>query len=163
MGLVKIGVFLLFVFLPDQRQQQKIYDTAIFGAGCFWNLEYHFNKIAGVKETACVYSLGKVEAVLVTYDPSDTSFKSLCKVYFSSHDPTLNFREKYKAIIQCSKKTDFKTAETLLREISEKGLQHSVSLSYIKDFSLAEEMHQNWFTKKGTAPKCSAPSKFIWY
>ena len=34
---------------------------AMFGAGCFWGVEYNFNKVEGVNEAVSGYSGGKVD------------------------------------------------------------------------------------------------------
>ena len=34
---------------------------AMFGAGCFWGVEYNFNSVKGVNEAISGYSGGKVD------------------------------------------------------------------------------------------------------
>lgn len=78
---------------------------AIFAAGSFWELEAAFCRPDdGPVRTAAGYFGGSVpkpsykevmeggtghtEAVKVTYDRRKTTYKSLCKLFFESHDPT---------------------------------------------------------------------------
>lgn len=77
---------------------------AMFGMGCFWGVERMFWKLPGVWVTAVGYAGGATpnptyrevcsgqtghnEVVLVTYDPSVTSYEDLLKVFWEGHDPT---------------------------------------------------------------------------
>ncbi|KAI0502443.1 hypothetical protein KFK09_017393 [Dendrobium nobile] len=78
---------------------------AIFAAGSFWELEAAICRAdSGAVRTAVGYfggtiakpsynqvlegKTGHTEAVKVTYDKRKTTYKSLCKLFFESHDPT---------------------------------------------------------------------------
>ncbi|XP_020097110.1 peptide methionine sulfoxide reductase-like isoform X1 [Ananas comosus] len=77
---------------------------AIFAAGRFWELEAAFGCLEGVVRTAVGYfggdlikpsykevsegKTGHTEAVKVTYDKRRISYRSLCKAFWASHDPT---------------------------------------------------------------------------
>ena len=77
---------------------------AMFGAGCFWGVEYNFAKVDGVNEAVSGYSGGKVdnptyervctnttnhaEVVLVDYNPDIVSYEKLLDVFWNKHDPT---------------------------------------------------------------------------
>jgi peptide-methionine (S)-S-oxide reductase len=82
---------------------------AMFGMGCFWGVERMFWKLPGVWVTAVGYAAGETpnptyqevcsgmtghnEVVLVTYDPSQTSYEDLLKVFWEGHDPTQGMRQ----------------------------------------------------------------------
>ena len=77
---------------------------AMFGAGCFWGVEYNFSKVEGVNEVVSGYSGGKIdnppyeqvcssttdhaEVVLVDYDSDVVSYDTLLNVFWEKHDPT---------------------------------------------------------------------------
>ncbi|RKZ48667.1 MAG: peptide-methionine (S)-S-oxide reductase [Gammaproteobacteria bacterium] len=82
---------------------------AMFGLGCFWGVERKFWEIDDVYSTAvgyaggltpnptyeelCTGMTGHNEVVRVIYDPEKTSYKSLLKIFWESHDPTQGMRQ----------------------------------------------------------------------
>lgn len=78
--------------------------TAIFAGGCFWCVEADFDKVPGVLETVSGYTgghtpdpsyeqvsakqTGHAEAVRISYDPKQVSYRELLAVYWHSIDPT---------------------------------------------------------------------------
>jgi len=85
------------------------YQTAIFALGCFWGAERKFWQAPGVWSTAVGYAgghtpnptyeetcsggTGHTEAVLVVFDPAQTSYEQLLKLFWESHDPTQGMRQ----------------------------------------------------------------------
>src|SRR4051812_16900560 len=83
--------------------------TAVFGLGCFWGAERIFWEAPGVWTTAvgyaggltpnptyeevCSGATGHTEAVLVVFDPSETSYEALLKAFWEGHDPTQGMRQ----------------------------------------------------------------------
>ena len=71
-------------------------EKTTFGAGCFWGIEYSFNKVPGVLEAPVGYSggslenptyqqvcsgqTGHAEVVQVKFDPNKVSFQELLEV-----------------------------------------------------------------------------------
>src|SRR4051812_17643238 len=88
---------------PDGLQQ------VVFGAGCFWGVEEIFWDEPGVWTTAVGYTggytphpdyeevcsgrTGHTEAVLVVFDPEQTTFAAIVARFFEVHDPTQGFRQ----------------------------------------------------------------------
>src|SRR5204863_1810962 len=84
-------------------------EQAVFGLGCFWGAERVFWQAPGVWVTAVGYAggstpnptyeevcsgrTGHTEAVLVVYDPKLTSYETLLKLFWESHDPTQGMRQ----------------------------------------------------------------------
>ena len=83
--------------------------TAVFGMGCFWGAERMFWQAPGVYTTAVGYAggntpnptyeevcsgrTGHTEAVLVVFDPEQTSFDELLRIFWEGHDPTQGMRQ----------------------------------------------------------------------
>lgn len=77
---------------------------AVFALGCFWGAERRFWQQPGVWTTAVGYAgghtpnptyeeacsglTGHTEAVLVVFDPQQTSYAALLKVFWEAHNPT---------------------------------------------------------------------------
>jgi peptide-methionine (S)-S-oxide reductase/peptide methionine sulfoxide reductase msrA/msrB len=77
---------------------------AYFAAGCFWGVEYHFEKLNGVisaisgymgghienptYQVVCSGFSGHLEVVEVSYDENIVSFEDLAKLFFEIHDFT---------------------------------------------------------------------------
>ncbi len=83
--------------------------TIVFGAGCFWGVEKHFENLEGVKRATSGYTGGEyanpdyetvlkhknskkiqnhTEVVKVIYDESKISTEKLIKSFWELHDPT---------------------------------------------------------------------------
>ena len=146
---------------------------AMFGAGCFWGVEYNFNKIEGVNEAVSGYSGGMVdnptykqvctnttehaEVVLVDYDPDVVSYDELLQVFWEKHDPTTLNRQgpdigtQYRsAIFYFDDEQKNSATESLQKRQSVLGSRKIVTeITRASDFWKAEEYHQKYFEKHG--------------
>jgi peptide-methionine (S)-S-oxide reductase len=84
-------------------------ETAIVGMGCFWGAERVFWQAPGVYTTAVGYAggytpnpsyeevcsarTGHAEVVLVVFDPAQTSYADILKLFWENHDPTQGMRQ----------------------------------------------------------------------
>src|SRR5690606_3537951 len=114
------GVSLVFFFQAEdgirdfhvtgvQTCALPIFATAMFGMGCFWGAERLFWRLPGVWTTAVGYAggytpnptyeevcsgrTGHAEAVLVVFDPRETSLETMLKTFWEGHDPTQGMRQ----------------------------------------------------------------------
>ena len=98
----------------------KLIKEAMFGAGCFWGVQYEFDQLKGVVETevgfagghsstssgqasspqeaptykeVCTGNTGHAEVVHLRYDPSVVSYEKLLKSFWEMHDPTTMNRQ----------------------------------------------------------------------
>lgn len=151
-------------------------ETAIFAAGCFWGVEYHFQKAPGVISTrvgyaggrklnptyqeVCTGTTGHAEAIEVVFDPAKTSFENLARLFFEIHDPTQVNRqgpdigEQYRSAIFCKNDEQRKTAERLVEILKQKGLRVATKIESDAYFWTAEEYHQKYYEHKGQKPYC---------
>ncbi len=84
-------------------------DRAMFAAGCFWKVQYLFSKVPGVVsaragysggsvhnpsyEQVCSHKTGHAEVVLVEFDPTRVSYRTLLETFWAHHDPTTSNRQ----------------------------------------------------------------------
>ena len=82
---------------------------AMFGMGCFWGVEKKLWQEPGVFSThvgyaggftpnatyedVCTGRTGHNEVVRVVYDPTETDYAALLKVFWENHDPTQGMRQ----------------------------------------------------------------------
>ena len=147
---------------------------AMFGAGCFWGVEYNFAKVEGVNEAISGYSGGKIdnptyeqvctnttdhaEVVLVDYDSDTVSYEQLLEVFWEKHDPTTLNRQgpdmgtQYRsAIFYFDDEQKDKAAKSLQKWQTDIGDRKIVTeITKASDFWRAEEYHQKYFEKHGT-------------
>ena len=145
----------------------------MFGAGCFWGVEYNFSKVEGVNEAVSGYSGGKVdnptyeqvctnttdhaEVVLVDYDPNVVSYDKLLQVFWEKHDPTTLNRQgpdigtQYRSAIFYFDSEQKKIAEESLKKRQDIVGSRKIVTEITKadDFWKAEEYHQKYFVKHG--------------
>ena len=145
----------------------------MFGAGCFWGVEYNFNKIEGVNEAVSGYSGGKVdnptykqvctnttdhaEVVLVDYDPEVVSYNELLQVFWEKHDPTTLNKQGHdvgtqyrSAIFYFDDEQKNSATESLQKRQTVLGSRKIVTeITKASDFWKAEEYHQKYFEKHG--------------
>ncbi|OQB21611.1 MAG: Peptide methionine sulfoxide reductase MsrA [candidate division BRC1 bacterium ADurb.Bin183] len=151
-------------------------ETAVFAAGCFWGVEYHFQKAPGVISTSvgytggikpnptyqdvCAGETGHAEAIEVVFDPAKTSFENLARLFFEIHDPTQVDRqgpdigEQYRSAIFYKNEEQKKTAERLIEMLKQKGLRVATKIEPDAPFWRAEDYHQKYYEKKRQKPYC---------
>ncbi len=160
-------------FIPAQKIQVQ---KAAFAGGCFWGVEYYFQKEKGVISTrvgytggtkenptyeeVCQGKTGHFEAVEVTFDPSRISYEDLAKLFFEIHDPTQqdgqgpDIGEQYKSVIFYNNEKQKKTAQKLIDILEKKGYKVATQLRKAGTFWEAELYHQDYYQKKNTLPYC---------
>jgi len=147
---------------------------AIFGAGCFWGVEWMFRQLPGVSEAYCGYSgghkddptyrevctgrTGHAEVVEVEYDPAVISYEELLTAFWNGHDPTTMNRQgpdvgtQYRSAIFYLDDDQRKTAEASKAAMNASGKFHRPIVTEItkaSHFWKAEEYHQRYFEKHG--------------
>ena len=162
-----------------------------FGMGCFWGVERKFWSLPGVFTTAVGYAggstsnatydevcsgqTGHTEAVLVVWDPAQTSFESLLQVFWENHDPTQGMRQgndrgtQYRSAIYCNTQAQYDLAirsrDAYQQRLRDAGYGDiSTEIAYpAPTFYYAEDYHQQYLAKNpngycgvgGTGVSCS--------
>jgi peptide-methionine (S)-S-oxide reductase len=149
-------------------------EQAVFGLGCFWGAERVFWEAPGVYTTAvgyaggqtpnatyeevCSGATGHTEAVLVVFDPKQTSYEQLLKLFWENHDPTQGMRQgndvgtQYRSAIYTFSDAQAKAAQdsaAMFQErLSESGHgQISTEIAPAGPFYYAEPYHQQYLSK----------------
>jgi len=151
-------------------------ERAIFASGCFWGTEFYFQTAKGVLETnvgytgghkenatyreVCTGNTGHAEATEVLFDPSQTSYEELAKLFFETHNPGHKNRQgpdigtQYRSAIFYLNDEQKATAENLVQQLKEKGHEVVTEITKADIFWKAEDKHQQYYTKGGGNPYC---------
>ena len=163
------------------KKMNKNIQKAYFAGGCFWGVEYHFQKLIGVVSTKVGYMGGSVdqptyeqvcahgtrhaEVLEVIFDTKKTSFEELAKYFFEIHDPTQINRQgpdigdQYRSVIFYTNQKQKDTAQKLIEILKEKGYKIVTELKEADIFWEAEEYHQKYYFKKNALPYCHVYTK----
>ena len=148
--------------------------TAVFAMGCFWGAEKGFWKVPGVHSTAVGYTAGftpnpayeevcsgrtgHAEAVLVVFDPSQTTYEAMLKIFWEGHDPTQGMRQGHDVGTQYRSGIYWKDdAQRSAAEASRAAYQEALSraghgeitteILEATEFFYAEDYHQQYLAK----------------
>jgi peptide-methionine (S)-S-oxide reductase len=149
-------------------------ETLVVGLGCFWGAERVFWQAPGVYTTAvgyaggttpnptyeevCSAKTGHTEAVLVVFDPEQTSREEILKLFWESHDPTQGMRQgndvgtQYRSAIYVSSPEQRAAAEATKAAFAERlgAAGYGEVTTEIADagpFYYAEDYHQQYLAK----------------
>jgi len=157
--------------------QNTNYKKAVFAGGCFWGLEDLIRKQPGVIDTEVGYTGGTVanptyenhaghaEAVEITYDSEQTSYKKLLDFFFQIHNPTTLNQQgndrgaSYRSAIFYSNEEERKEAEEFIKIVNDsKRWKDPVvtTLEPLTKFYKAEDSHQDYLVKNPGGYTCHA-------
>ena len=143
-------------------------EKAILAGGCFWGMEELIRDLPGVQHTVVGYTGGDVknatyrnhgthaEAIAITFDTDQISYRKLLEFFFQIHNPTTKNRQgndigtSYRSAIFYSNEEQKITAEELIAEIdASKKWPGKVVTEVVPatDFWDAEEEHQDYLRK----------------
>ncbi|MCH9613350.1 MAG: Peptide methionine sulfoxide reductase MsrA [Chlamydiia bacterium] len=152
------------------------FERALFAGGCFWGVEHLLKGEKGVirvrsgyiggtvvdptYEEVCSGKTGHAEAVEVVFNPMETDFETLAKVFFEIHDPTQkdgqgpDLGSQYRSSVFYLSDVQKQVAGKLIEELEAMGLEVATEMVPASFFYLAEEHHQNYYEQNGKAPYC---------
>ncbi|WP_419764381.1 MAG: peptide-methionine (S)-S-oxide reductase MsrA [Arcobacter sp.] len=186
-GLAVITLLYTASFSKDDSIKHKVYPenskSAYFAGGCFWGVEYHFEKQTGVLDAISGYmggtvenpdyygvvrgNTGHLESVRVVYDPSKTSFEKLAKLFFEIHDMEQtngqgpDIGSQYLSAIFYNDEKEKQTSQKLIELLTKKGYKVATSLKKADTFYSAEGYHQDYYQRKGSLPYCHVYKKIF--
>jgi peptide-methionine (S)-S-oxide reductase len=149
-------------------------ERAVFGLGCFWGAERVFWQAPGVYTTAVGYAggftpnptyrevcsgrTGHAEVVLVVFDPGQTSYDELLRLFWESHDPTQGMRQgndvgtQYRSLVLVENDDQREAAEAS-RDAYQAALgdarygEITTEIEPAGPFYYAEDYHQQYLAK----------------
>jgi len=149
-------------------------EQAVIGMGCFWGAERVFWREPGIYTTAVGYAggitpnptyeevcsgrTGHTEAVLVVFDPQQTSYDEILRLFWENHDPTQGMRQgndagtQYRSALywtgdaqRAAAEASRETYERMLREAGYGEI--TTELAEAGPFYYAEPYHQQYLAK----------------
>ncbi len=155
---------------------EDVRERALFAAGCFWGVQYYFDREPGVLSTSSGYSGGRLaspsyrdvltgtsghaETVEVVYDPRQTSYEKLARLFFSIHDFSQVDRQgpdigsQYRSAVFYLNEGQRIITEKLISVLTTRGLEVATRVEKAGTFWPGEDYHQHYYDKKGGLPYC---------
>ncbi len=146
---------------------------ATFAAGCFWGVQAHFAKHAGIISTevgytgghtkhpsyqdVCTGNTGHAEAVRIIFDTKQTTYEELLRLFWSIHNPTTLNKQgpdvgsQYRSAVfyHTDKQRHLALAIKAALEASEKFQAPIITeIEPVGDFFVAEDYHQDYLAKQ---------------
>lgn len=153
-------------------QAPKDAQSLVVAGGCFWCIEALFDDLKGVYyaesgyaggdkpnptyEEVCTGRTGHAEAIKIVFNPKEVSAADLLRYFFVLHDPTtLNAQgpdrgTQYRSAIFYANDQEKALAEKIRKEISDQKVWERpivTTIEPLKNYSRAEEYHQDYFDK----------------
>lgn len=157
--------------------------SAYFAGGCFWGVEYHFEKLNGVVaaisgymggrtenpdyKSICTGLTGHLEVVRVDYDESIVSFEELVKLFFEIHDFTQingqgpDIGSQYLSAIFYTDEEQKIVSEKVIKELENMNYKVATSLYELVPFYEAEDYHQDYYDRHQKVPYCHSYNKIF--
>lgn len=156
----------------NSKMNSSNQSRAIFAGGCFWCVEYDFDKVPGVISTTSGYiggklanpsyeavsskSTGHAEAVEIVYDSKKISYRELVDIYWKTIDPTVKDQQfcdhgnPYRTAIFAVGSEQLKIAQESKAALEKnkpfkEAIQTEIVLATI--FYPAEDYHQDYYKK----------------
>ena len=150
-------------------------EKAILAGGCFWGMQDLFRKQPGVLSTRVGYAGGDVanatyrnhgthaEAIELTFDPEQTSYRRLLEFFFQIHDPTTLNRQgndvgtSYRSVILYLDDEQRRVAEDTIADVEASGLWPGKVVTEVvaaHDFWEAEPEHQDYLLRNPGGYTC---------
>jgi peptide methionine sulfoxide reductase msrA/msrB len=162
-------------FVPRADDTNR-FARALFAGGCFWGVQALLQESRGVirattgytggktehptYDQVCAHTTGHAEALELLFDPRQTSFETLARLFFEIHDPTQRDRQgpdtgdQYRSEIFYTSPAQQETAQQLIAALRSKGVAVATRVTPAAPFWPAEEYHQDYYRKTGKHPYC---------
>ncbi|OGO40780.1 MAG: peptide-methionine (S)-S-oxide reductase [Chloroflexi bacterium RBG_16_58_14] len=152
---------------------------ATLAGGCFWCLEAVYEQLKGVEKVVSGYSggsrtqptyqqvcsgaTGHAEAVQISFDPLQISYRDMLAVFFTIHDPTTLNRQgadvgtQYRSAIYYHDEEQREVAQQTIQDLESArvwGKPIVTELAAFTEFFPAEDYHQEYYRRNSYQPYC---------
>ena len=154
-------------------------EMATLAGGCFWCLEAVYEQVRGVEKVVngytggatvnptyyevCSGKTGHAEAVQLTFDPDQVSYRELVELFFTMHDPTTLNRQgpdagtQYRSAIYHHDEEQRRIAEEVIADFTERRIWRSPIVTELQPLGVfydAEDYHQQYYRNNPGAGYC---------
>ncbi|WP_279599505.1 peptide-methionine (S)-S-oxide reductase MsrA [Methylobacterium sp. E-065] len=150
-------------------------EKAILAGRCFWGMQELIRRESGVVSTRVGYTGGDVpnatyrnhgthaEAIEITFDPAQTSFRRVLEFFFQIHDPTTPNRQgndrglSYRSAIYYTDDAQRRVAEETIADVEASGLWPGKVVTEVAPagtFWEAEPEHQDYLQRRPDGYTC---------
>ena len=154
------------------------YERAVLAGGCFWGMQDLIRKLPGVLTTRVGYSGGDVpnatyrnhgshaEAIEITFDPSQISYRDLLEFFFQIHDPSTKDRQgndrgaSYRSAIYYTSDEQKRVAIDTIADVDASGIWPGkvvTEVAAVGPFWEAEPEHQDYLERYPNGYTCHFP------
>lgn len=163
-------------FVASDKADDQALQNAYFAGGCFWGVEHLLRQIPGVVDVVsgymgghtknpnyrevCSGASGHIETVEVLYRADQTDFETLAKAFFEIHDPGQengqgpDIGHQYISVVFYRSLEEKRITETLIAQLKDNGHKVVTRLIAADTFWIAEDDHQQYYSKTGKEPYC---------
>ena len=141
---------------------------AYLAGGCFWGMEDLFRKRPGILDTEVGYTGGEndhptyrnhpghAEAIELTYNPEETSFRQILDYFFRIHNPTTIDQQgndrgsSYRSAIFFQNESEKQEAEEVIRIVEDSNKWEGKVVTTLEPFRVfwpAEPEHQDYLVR----------------
>ena len=168
----------------DFEEKSQSIKHAYFAGGCFWGIEYLFEKEKGVikaisgymggdsnsanYEAVCTGTTSHLEAVEIEYDENIVTYEYLVKLFFEIHDFTQtngqgpDIGSQYLSAIFYETQEEKDICEKIIKQLKSLGYKVATKLYEKVPFYEAEQYHQNYYVKHNKLPYCHSYKKIFY-
>ncbi|MEY4550367.1 MAG: hypothetical protein RL685_6562 [Pseudomonadota bacterium] len=153
-------------------------ERAVLAGGCFWGMQDLIRRLPGVVSTRVGYTGGEVanatyrnhgrhaEAIEISFDPAQTSYRALLELFFQIHDPSTRDRQgndvgaSYRSAIYYTTDEQKAVAVDTIADVEASGLWPGKVVTEVaaaSDFWEAEPEHQDYLERYPDGYTCHFP------
>jgi peptide methionine sulfoxide reductase msrA/msrB len=176
--LFTIALTLCMINTAEAEKMNKNLHKATFGGGCFWCMQYAFDKVKGVASTTVGYTggskknptyeevssgkTGHAEAIEIVFDSSQISYAELLDIFWKNINPTQLNKQfaddgtQYRTVIFYHNEEQRKQAAASKEKLARSGKFDKPIVTEIAPaapFYKAEEYHQKYYEKNSAQYK----------
>jgi peptide-methionine (S)-S-oxide reductase len=161
-----------------ESTQKKNTQKAVLAGGCFWGMQDLIRRQPGVVSTRVGYTGGQnanatyrnhpghAEAIEITFDPAQSSYREILEFFFQIHDPTTRNRQgndvgtSYRSAIFYLDEDQKRIAEDTIADVDASGLWPGKVVTEISEagpFWEAEAEHQDYLQHYPSGYTCHFP------